>query len=372
MAFESLVIGLSIIIAGILSIELGISVAILEIVAGLIVAYYFDISGLTWLDFLSNFGILGIMFIAGFEIDKDVLKRHYRRSLAIGLSAYFTPLIIISLISYLIFGLGMRASLLIGLATSTTSLALVYPALKEKHLLKVKTGHILLSSAMIVDLLSIVSLTILLGLVDVSMAIYVLAALALLLMAPRIGHWLFSKYKGNIVELEMKFILFVLLSLAVISERVYASEVIFVFMAGLFFSALLKQHAALEDKLRGIIFGFMAPLFFFKAGTMIDVKIIDLDILIATLTLFALAFLGKFVGTYSIVKKVCRPKFASFAGLLFNYRLTFGIIASVFGLRYGIIDEGIYFALMGTILLTSIISSILLRKFQHVTPTELE
>lgn len=372
MVFESLIIGLSIIIAGILSIELGISVAILEIVAGLIVASYFDITGLTWLDFLSNFGILGIMFIAGFEIDKDVLRRYYKRSLAIGLTAFFIPFITISLTSYFIFGLGIRASLLVGLATSTTSLALVYPALKEKHLLKVKTGHLLLSSAMIVDLLSIISLTILLGLVDISMMVYVLAALVLLFIAPRIGRWLFSKYKGNIVELEMKFILFILLSLAVISEKMYASEVIFVFMAGLFFSALLKQHTVLEDKLRGIIFGFMAPLFFFKAGTMIDIGAMNLEILVITLTFLLLAFFSKFVGTYSIVKKVCRPKFASFAGLLFNYRLTFGIIASVFGFKYSIIDKGIYFALMTTILLTSIISSILLRRYQHVTPTELE
>lgn len=167
-------------------------------------------------------------------------------------------------------------------------------------------------------------MTILLGLIDISMAVYVLAAFALLFIAPGIGRWLFSKYKGNIVELEMKFILFVLLSLAVM---VYASEVIFVFIAGLSFSALLKQHAVVEDKLRGIIFGFMAPLFFFKAGTMIDIKIINFDVLIATLTFFILAFLSEFIGTYSIIKKVCRPRFAGFAGLLFNYRLTVGIIA---------------------------------------------
>ena len=372
MAFESLIIGLSIIVAGVLSIELGVSVAILEIVAGLIVASFFDLSNLTWLEFLSNFGILGIMFIAGFEIDKDVLKQYYKRSLSIGLSAYFIPLLTITSLSYFLFGLDAKPSLLIGLATSTTSLALVYPALKEKHLLKVKTGHVLLSSAMIVDLLSVVSLTFLLGLANLSMMVYVVAALALLYMAPKIGRWLFSKYKGNIVELEMKFILFVLLSLAVISENVYASEVIFVFIAGIFFSALLKQHTILEEKLRGIIFGFMAPLFFFRAGTMIDIEVMNLDIIVITLAILLLAFISKFFSTYSIVKKVCRPRFASFAGLLFNYRLTFGIIASVFGLQYGVINEGIYFALMFTILSTSIIASIFLRRFQHVTPTELE
>ncbi|RLE40054.1 hypothetical protein DRZ77_03085, partial [Candidatus Woesearchaeota archaeon] len=295
-----------------------------------------------------------------------------KRSLAIGLTAYFIPFALISLASYLAFGFDVKPSLLIGLATSTTSLALVYPALKEKHLFRVKTGHILLSSAMVVDLLSIVSLTLLFGLLDISLLIYILAAVVLLFMAPRIGRWLFSKYKGNIVELEMKFILFVLLSLAVISEKIYASEVIFVFIAGLFFSALLKQHTILEEKLRGIIFGFMAPLFFFKAGTMINLKVADLTVLIISLVILLLALFSKFIATYSVVKKVCRPRFASFAGLLFNYRLTFGIIASVFGLRYGVINEGIYFALMSTILLTSIAASILLRRFQHVTPTELE
>ena len=33
----------------------------------------------------------------------------------------------------------------------------------------------------------------------------------------------------------------------------YASEVVFVFMAGLIFSALLKEHTTLERKLREII-----------------------------------------------------------------------------------------------------------------------
>ena len=372
MAFEILVVGLSILIAGVLSIELGISVAILEIIAGLFVASYFDISGLSWLDFLSNFGILGLMFMAGFEIDKDVLKHYYKRSLAIGLIAYFAPFIFISILSYSILGFGVNASLLIGLATSTTSLALVYPALKEKRLFNVKTGHVLLSSAMVVDLLSIISLTILFGLLEVSLAIYILAALALLLITPRIGRWLFSKYKGNIVELEMKFIIFVLLSLAVISERIYASEVIFVFIAGLLFSTLLKQHTVLEEKLRGIIFGLMAPLFFFKAGTMINLQVAGMEILFISLVIFLSAFSSKFAATYLAVRKVCRPKFVSFAGLIFNYRLTFGIIASVFGLKYGIIDGGVYFALMFTILLTSILASVLLMRFQHVVPTELE
>ncbi len=225
---------------------------------------------------------------------------------------------------------------------------------------------------MIVDLLSVVSLTLLLGLVDVSITLYVLAALGLLFIAPRIGRWLFSKYKGNVVELEMKFILFVLLSLAVISERVYASEVVFVFIAGLLFSTLLKQHGTLEEKLRGIVFGFMSPLFFFKAGTMVDLKIMNFEVLMITVTVILLAFASKFIGTYSVIKRVCNPKFASFAGFLFNYRLTFGIIASVFGFKYRLINESIYLALMGTVLLTSIISSIFLKRFQHVTPMELE
>lgn len=372
MEWEGILIGLLIVLAGVISIEIGISAAILEIIAGLIGYNFLGLSDLPWLEFLSNFGILGIMFFAGFEIDEEVLKRYFKKSVLIGFTSYFFPFTSLFLLSFFVFNFPLKTSLLVGISTSTTSLALVYPVLKEKKLLKLKTGHILLGSAMVVDLLSIISLAILFGTVDVFLVVYIAIALFLLYMAPKIGKWIFSRYKGNVIELEMKFILLILLSLALISEKLYASEAVFVFMAGLVFSALLREHAALEKKLRGIIFGFMAPLFFFRAGSMINVRLVDLEILWFMMLLCSMAFLSKYIGTYMVTRRVLRVQFSSLSGLLFNYRLTFGIIAAVFGLKFGLISDGLYFALLLTILLTSIFSSVLLRIFLKVIPSELE
>ncbi|RUM44587.1 MAG: hypothetical protein DSY35_01835, partial [Desulfurobacterium sp.] len=56
------------------------------------------------------------------------------------------------------------------------------------------------------------------------------------------------------------------------------------------------------------------------------------------------------------------------AGLFFNMRLTFGIVASLFGLKKGLIDEETYVALLLIIVATAVISSIV----SHRLPREVE
>ena len=71
------------------------------------------------------------MFFAGFEIDRNILKEYYKRSTLIGMSSLLT---LFTTTFYFMLNLGLKASLLIAVLMSTTSLALVYPALKEKGL----------------------------------------------------------------------------------------------------------------------------------------------------------------------------------------------------------------------------------------------
>ena len=132
------------------------------------------------------------MFFAGFEIDRNILKEYYKRSTLIGMSSLLT---LFTTTFYFMLNLGLKASLLIAVLMSTTSLALVYPALKEKGLFRIKTGHILLSSAMIVDILSIIFIIILFGVVDLYAIVYITIALTLLYIAPKAGKWIFSRYK---------------------------------------------------------------------------------------------------------------------------------------------------------------------------------
>ena len=57
------------VVAGVVGLELGITTAITEVVAGLVLGVALDVSSMQWLDSLAHFGMLGLMFMAGFEAD---------------------------------------------------------------------------------------------------------------------------------------------------------------------------------------------------------------------------------------------------------------------------------------------------------------
>ena len=63
---ESVLVAFMILLAGFISIELGISTAIFEILAGVIAFNVFGLTSTYWIDFLADFGLLGIMFFAGY------------------------------------------------------------------------------------------------------------------------------------------------------------------------------------------------------------------------------------------------------------------------------------------------------------------
>ena len=116
-----------------------------------------------WVRFLANFGMLGLMFMAGFEVDVRRLRTTWRASVTIGVLSLAFPMAGVFATAYFFFGLPLMAAGLVAIALSTTSLALVYHALKERSLLGESTGQVLLASASVVDVLSMVSLSLLLG-----------------------------------------------------------------------------------------------------------------------------------------------------------------------------------------------------------------
>lgn len=63
------------VVAGVVGLDLGISTAITEVMAGLLLGVALDVSSMQWLDFLAHFGMLGLMFMAGFEVDPTCSAR---------------------------------------------------------------------------------------------------------------------------------------------------------------------------------------------------------------------------------------------------------------------------------------------------------
>src|SRR4030042_5617193 len=96
-----IVIPVLIVASGFICLEFFIPIAIGEFVAGIIGGLFFDLSKTPWLEFLSQLGLISIMFLAGFEIDLHTLTRNKFKSITVGGLSFFTPFILIYLLCLL-------------------------------------------------------------------------------------------------------------------------------------------------------------------------------------------------------------------------------------------------------------------------------
>ena len=92
------------------SIRLGISVALIEIVVGVVAGNVGGLESTPWIDVLAMFGSVLLTFLAGTEIDPASLRRHIRLSLAVGVVSFAVPFAAAFGYAYLVAGWDLPAA----------------------------------------------------------------------------------------------------------------------------------------------------------------------------------------------------------------------------------------------------------------------
>ncbi|MGQ4891047.1 MAG: cation:proton antiporter [Candidatus Njordarchaeia archaeon] len=367
MNYSDLEIGILILLAGIISIELGISTAMIEIIAGVIGSNVLNIHPSPWFDFIANFGLLGIMLFAGFETSPGILRRYAKGNLALGFVGYFFPFTTIFILTFFVLSFSISTSIVVSLSLSTTSLALVYAIIREHESSVTSVTHIMLGSAMIMDMLSMLTLSFLISEIRLDILLYSAVLIIIFLATFKLTPYIMNRYRGKMAELEVRFILVLLFVMLFFAEKLLVSEAVLAYLIGVILSEIVHEHEELIEKLRGIVFGFFAPAFFFKAGLLINLSRLTFDLLIYIALFGSLAYITKYFGTCLLARKFMSLEEARLMGLMFNFRLSFGIAAALIGYSIGILTIGLYTVIVMIVLLTSIVSSIILR----IVPYEL-
>lgn len=359
----SFAVALCLILAAILSSELKISSAVLEILAGItLVLLIPDIAHANWLEFLSHLGMLALMFVAGFELELERLRKKWRASTVIGVSSFTIPLIGLYLILRHILHMDHTVAALMSIGLSTTSLALVYHALKEHGLLSTTEGQKIFGAASVVDVLSMVALALLLGNAGWGTAIFVVFYVISVFSLPHFGAWIFKRYPNSMAEPELRFLMVILVAMGFMAESVGSIHpAIVAFTLGMVMTGLLEKNEEVKDKLMSLVFSFFAPIFFLHAGTRIDVSGLSIEYILLGLFIFMIVIGLKYVGTYLPARRYLpdRPRFTA---LLFNYNLSFGIITANVGLEAGILSQQLYSVIMMIVIASAALPAILLRK----------
>src|SRR5208283_5955279 len=122
-------------LASVISIRLGISVALVEILVGAVLGNIPGLKGhIQQTDvttFLAGAGSLMLTFLAGAEIDPISLRKHWKASLAIGVVSFLLPFLGAFGFCKLVLGWHLHAAEIGGVSLSTTSVAVVYAVMIE-------------------------------------------------------------------------------------------------------------------------------------------------------------------------------------------------------------------------------------------------
>ncbi len=353
----------TILVASMISVEIGLSVALIELVGGVIVGNAFDVGLPGWLAFIGTFAGIVLTFQAGAEVDVPQFKREWKASLSIGLVSFFAPFAVVGLLAYDALDWTRRQAEIGGLALSTTSLAVVYAVLVETGLNRELVGKRLMSATFVTDIATVVGLTVLFVKPTIWIVPFLVVSVVLIVGLPRVAPWFFGRYGDRVIEPEIKLVYASLFLLLWLGGRANSQAVLPAFILGLAMSSHYAQHRLEQERMRVVAFAFLTPFFFLKGGMNVSVSA-----LWANLGVLALLFLGKmvpkFVGVYPLARRYTAPH-AMFTTLLMSTGLTFGTITSLYGLNAGIIDRTQFSLLITVVVLSAIVPTAIAQRFFH-------
>jgi Kef-type K+ transport system membrane component KefB len=338
--------------ASIISIRVAISVALIEIVVGAIAGNTIGLEITSWVNFLAGSGAILLTFLAGTEIDAEVIKRNLGASVGIGVASFFAPYLGVLLYARFVIGWPWPEAQIAGISMSTTSVAVVYAVMIETGFNKTELGKIILAACFITDLGTVLALGIVFAHYDAWLALLGAATAAVLWFLPKFAPWFFQTVGHRVSEPETKFVSLILLSLGGLAQIAGSEAVLPAYLIGMALAPSFLKDQELGHRFRIIAFTILTPFYFLKAGSLVDFHAVASSAgLIAVFLIIKMA--TKFAGILPLTKRFnFEAKEGMYTTLLMSTGLTFGSISALFGLTNHIIDQRQY-----TILVTAVIAS---------------
>ena len=329
-----------------------VSIALLEIIIGAIAGNLIDLTLTPWINYLAAFGAILLTFLAGAEIDVEVIKRNFGSTMSIGLMGFFAPYLGVLFFAHFVSGWPWPQAQIAGIALSTTSVAVVYAVMIETGFNETEIGKIILAACFVNDLGTVLALGLVFANYNAWLVAFAAATVAALAVLPRFTPWLFARLGSRVSEPQIKFVLVVLFVLGGLANTAKSEAVLPAYLIGLVLAPVFLADRELTHRIRVIAFTVLTPFYFLKAGSLVRADVI-LDAAGLILIYLAVKMATKFVGILPLTRIFrFERREGMYTTLMMSTGLTFGSISALFGLTNHIIDERQY-----TILLTAVIGS---------------
>jgi len=375
-------------VASLISIRTGISVALVEILIGLAagnLAVGFEggtlqvglataqstggqlhhvLQSTEWTNFLALLGSGVLTFLAGAEIDPQSLKTNWRASLLIGVLSFAVPFGVVWFFAQYFFGWTLHEAQIAGIALSTTSVAVVYAVMIEGGFSDTAMGKMILAACFITDLGTVLALGTLFATYNLALLVFVIVTLIALWFMPKWTQSIITRFGATRVsEPEVKFIFFILFFLGGLATAAKSEAVLPAYLIGLVVAGVFLRDKTLVHRMRSIAFAVFTPFYFIKAGLYVSLPVLWTGLLLIGAFLI-LKMATKIVGVFPLARMHWMNKReASYTTLLMATGLTFGTISALFGLQNHLIDQRQYSILVTVVILSAFVPTLIAQKF---------
>jgi len=325
---------------------------------------------------LAELGVIVLMFSAGMEIDLKEMKNSGKSGLMTAVMGVLLPLAGGFLVAGLFNGgfsnmdqKTFLQNLFIGVVLTATSVSITVETLKELGHLNSKSGTIILSAALIDDVLGIVMLTIVTGMSDTSVSIWpVILKIVLFFVFAGLVGYIFYKVFNRFTDEHRERRRYVVVAfsfcliLAWIAEALFGvADITGAFIAGLVLSNTKQVHF-INRRFDILSYILIAPIFFASVGLSIEKIELNWTILILTLALLVVAILSKILGCgFGARISGCSTKEAIQVGTGMVSRGEVALIVANKGLALGLMPALFTAPLVLVVVVTPIITPILLK-----------
>jgi glutathione-regulated potassium-efflux system ancillary protein KefC len=366
-------------VATLVSIWLRIATAMSEIIVGtvaqLLIGAVIGASALgtdqTWIKFLASTGAVILTFLAGAELDPQVMRREWKQATIVGLVAFAAPFLGCAAVARYLIGWSPEASWLTGIALSTTSVAVVYAVMLEFGLNRTDYGKVVLAACFVNDLATVLMLGFKFSPFGQKTFIFAGVSAVAFFILPWLVPRFFARYGGRPSELEAKLLLLAMFGLGALALWAGSEPVLPAYMLGMILAGTVGKDHSLVRRLRTLTFGLLTPFYFIRAGSFVSVSALASGFGVLCLLLGA-KMITKFVGVYPVTRVFKAPKKeAMYTTLLMSTGLTFGSISALFGLTHGIIDQRQYSYVIAAVIGSAIVPTLIANAFflpRHLLP----
>ena len=233
---------------------------------------------------VSSLALFFVVFLIGFEMNTDSLRKRLKHGVAVSLSSFILPLIAVFGAMLFLLPFGSEPDLVAALAISVPSISIISVLVMQYRMLETEAGGIILSSVAISDIIAFIVLvgvsTPLINTISVIAytAIFVVAFVAtdlLLNRQPKTFRQFLGRAGGLVRREDMSYAVLILVGLlvAAIFQAIGLSYILGAFFAGLIVKEGLIGRKAFQEvsaTFARLNRAFFIPVFFGSAGLEAD------------------------------------------------------------------------------------------------------